>query len=656
MIQDWVEKAQAALNSSDQAISELHDRIREREQAVKDAFTKAMEHIGSSVIDLDELDEFILEWEKRPYAIVPRREGEWLLIIPKIFKLAYGWLEKQEGAYNYFVVNRYFDLIQPVPDTIKEELDLSRPFDGIVVDDGLLSIKRPDRDDINDVQKRYARYLTQRPLDDRSIRVKKGQEFNLIAALIRDGILPFVPRPVAREDMIDRHSSMKLRDYQEQDFKTFMKTGAVGIMYPMGMGKTMVALEAMCQIKGPKLVLVPTLTLKEQWLERIKKQTPLVEDEYRIEVYHQRQMAKLSSTQWSLVIYDEMHRIAANSWLQLTTLPTKYRLNLTGTPFREDGRIDIVWALSGLPLGVDWTYFLDKGLIVKPQITVHIVKDMRGKFDYVDGVIDEKKKTIIFSDSLELGEDLAKKHKIPFVHGKTPGNERLDIIRSNERIVVSRVGDLGISIENLQRVIEFDFLFGSRSQELQRLGRLFHSEYKDEHVVLMTITEYVRYKKRLFGIYEKGFEINIERGEGVPVNLSDLAFSSVVMDSSIHDYAPPRKTAKSVTTIGPTRPTLKAEEVSQDTSKFPIIDERRKLNRDLIREILRSPFCVEQKGIPIKVIRAVLDHNHIKYTNYNQVMHLVNSMFAAFEIGGRTTASGRIYFLEQNAQKGGENQ
>lgn len=49
MIQDWVEKAQAALNSSDQAISELHDRIREREQAVKDAFTKAMEHIGSNL-------------------------------------------------------------------------------------------------------------------------------------------------------------------------------------------------------------------------------------------------------------------------------------------------------------------------------------------------------------------------------------------------------------------------------------------------------------------------------------------------------------------------------------------------------------------------------------------------------------------------------
>jgi DNA excision repair protein ERCC-3 len=73
------------------------------------------------------------------------------------------------------------------------------------------------------------------------------------------------------------------------------------------------------------------------------------------------------------------------------------------------------------------------------------------------------------------------------------------------------VGDEGISLGKLERVIEADFLFGSRRQELQRLGRLFHSEFKGEHHIIMTEEEYSLYKKRLYGVLEKGFEINIHK-------------------------------------------------------------------------------------------------------------------------------------------------
>jgi hypothetical protein len=263
----------------------------------------------------------------------------------------------------------------------------------------------------------------------------------------------------------------------------------------------------------------------------------------------------------------------------------------------------------------------------------------------VDEVIDERKKTLIFCDSLELGESLAKRHSIPFISGGTAGNERLDMIRNNEKIVISRVGDLGVSVADLKRVIEFDFLYGSRSQELQRLGRLFHSEYKGEHVVLMTTDEYVRHKKRLFGVYEKGFEIDVVRGEGVPTNLSDLALST---PSDVVSSGRARTQRIIETKLPVPKPVVAKPEF--DPSKFPLLDERRKLDRDLIKAILGSPFCVEQKGIPIKAIRAVLNHNHIKYTNYNQVMHLVNSMFESFEIGGRTRGKDRIYFLQEAAQ------
>ena len=80
-------------------------------------------------------------------------------------------------------------------------------------------------------------------------------------------------------------------------------------------------------------------------------------------------------------------------------------------------------------------------------------------------------------------------------------------------VVISRVGDLGISIKNLQRVIEIDFLYGSRQQELQRTGRLMHSQASNlRHDILMTEDEYSQYGKRLWALREKGFTIKVIEG------------------------------------------------------------------------------------------------------------------------------------------------
>lgn len=78
--------------------------------------------------------------------------------------------------------------------------------------------------------------------------------------------------------------------------------------------------------------------------------------------------------------------------------------------------------------------------------------------------------------------------------------------------VVSRVGDEGVGLPNIERVIEVDFLYGSRRQEGQRLGRLFHGEKEGEHIILMTDKEYEKYEKRPYAIYDKGFRINVQRG------------------------------------------------------------------------------------------------------------------------------------------------
>jgi len=77
--------------------------------------------------------------------------------------------------------------------------------------------------------------------------------------------------------------------------------------------------------------------------------------------------------------------------------------------------------------------------------------------------------------------------------------------------VVSRVGDEGLDIPDIERVIEVAFLYGSRRQEAQRFGRLMHADPNKEplHVIIMTEKEYERYQKRLYPIIEKGFNLEI---------------------------------------------------------------------------------------------------------------------------------------------------
>ena len=75
--------------------------------------------------------------------------------------------------------------------------------------------------------------------------------------------------------------------------------------------------------------------------------------------------------------------------------------------------------------------------------------------------------------------------------------------------MVSRVGDEGISLPNLRKVIEVDFLGGSRRQEAQRVGRLLHATAPGKHVVLMTREEFYAFERRFYALEEKGFKVTV---------------------------------------------------------------------------------------------------------------------------------------------------
>jgi DNA excision repair protein ERCC-3 len=485
------------LERLDEYIQELQ---RERERISIEIEKKLEELKAPPDIDVEELKNFLRNREK--YILLHKRADQWWIVVPRFVNLYLGWLEHETPSFRVFAINKYFNWILDLPKEIREKIKAPEP-EPFTVSDGFL-ITPPELQDR--AWQKYRKHLTRREGKDK-IRIKAGHEFLLIAKIIEEGSLPFVPKPVSEKDLRD-WNKIKLRSHQEKAWQQLLKWGAIGIFWPYGAGKSYFGIYLLARITGRKLVVVPTVLLKEQWIKRIRKHIP--EFEHEIDVITYAGYEKVRDREYTLTIYDECHRLPANTYIRLSTIRTKYRVGLSGSPFREDGRENYIFALTGYPLGMNWNEFIRQGYVNVPTFKVYIVKDEREKLKKLDELLGIPLKTIIFCDYLELGRKISSKFGIPFVHGGT--KNRLEVIRSSSTVVVSRVGDEGISIPDLERVIEVAFLGRSRRQEAQRFGRLMHSQQREpQHIIIMTEREFKEYQRRLYAITERGFRIDIVR-------------------------------------------------------------------------------------------------------------------------------------------------
>ena len=87
--------------------------------------------------------------------------------------------------------------------------------------------------------------------------------------------------------------------------------------------------------------------------------------------------------------------------------------------------------------------------IRKPKVTVKVVNNERDKMAVLEGMLKVPMKTLIFVELIASGEKIAKQFNLPFVYGDT--KDRLEKINKNLVTIVSRVGDEGISIKDLER-------------------------------------------------------------------------------------------------------------------------------------------------------------------------------------------------------------
>jgi len=473
--------------------------IERTQQQIRANFDTQLDQFRLLNVDKSLLEDFL----KEPYVIIPsRRPDSWYVIAPKWLNFAVGWLERSTKSYNIFVINRYVQWFYDIPQSLKDKLKFDKPLPLKVFDGMILTGKEHQEEAMN----RYGKFVFRREGEDR-LRLKKGLEFAAIAAIIDGGTLPFMPVPVKDEDLRP-WEGIQLRAYQSLAWEEFVKKGAIGVFWAFGAGKSFFGIYALARAKGRKLVVVPSITLVEQWIARIKQYIPQFAPEIQVVTYHA--YDKVKGQDYSLAIFDECHHLPANTFVKLSTLKVKYRMGLSASPFREDGRESYIIALTGFPVGLAWEDLIKLKDVRVPSFKIYLVKNNSAKTVLLEELLRIPVKTLIFCDSLDMGEQISKKFGIPFVFGAT--TDRLEILQKSFTTVVSRVGDEGVSLPDIERVIEISFLFGSRMQESQRFGRLMHSQKEEpEHVIIMTEQEYEAYGKRLNAIYERGFKVQVMR-------------------------------------------------------------------------------------------------------------------------------------------------
>ena len=152
----------------------------------------------------------------------------------------------------------------------------------------------------------------------------------------------------------------KARPFQEQALRAWNELGGRGVVVlPTGAGKSYVALMAMDSVRRDTLVVAPTLDLVSQWYDLIRssfggevgvigggeyRPAPITVTTYDSAHLH---MDNLGA-RFGLVVFDECHHLPGDAYaIAALSCLAPYRLGLTATPERADGRHDQLNHLIG---------------------------------------------------------------------------------------------------------------------------------------------------------------------------------------------------------------------------------------------------------------------------------------------------------------------
>ena len=372
---------------------------------------------------------------------------------------------------------------------------------------------------------------------------------------------------------IDLSGTFLARDYQESAVNSFLGNGERGtgfgtIVLPCGSGKTIVGILAMARLKTRTLILCPNVHSVHQWIREIRTKTNIADDmigeysgdvkeikpitvsTYQILTYRKpgteeyAHFSLLRDGRWGFIIYDEVHMLPAPVFRITAELQSIYRLGLTATLIREDGREDEVFSLVG-PKRYDspWSELAQRGYIAEAychEIRVPLMEEdevgyalaskrekyriasvNRRKLDIVEGLVQKHSEDsiIIIGQYIEQLEEVGKRFSWPIVTGKTSNKVRDEIYQKfrNKEIrvlIVSKVANFAIDLPDCSVAIQISGTFGSRQEEAQRLGRILRPKERPSHFYTI-ITEYSEEEEfamnRQKFLSEQGYSYTLER-------------------------------------------------------------------------------------------------------------------------------------------------
>lgn len=339
------------------------------------------------------------------------------------------------------------------------------------------------------------------------------------------------PLPLSLREQTRKGKDFVVRPYQKMAADALLGDLGPGcgfgtIVLPCGSGKTVVGMEIMQRLATKTLVVTTNVAAVHQWMQEILDKTDLTEEQvgeytgerkdprevtvctYQVLTYRPDKegpfphLDLLTKGNWGLIIYDEVHMLPAPVFKITAELQAVYRVGLTATLVREDGREDEVFSLVGPKrFDVPWNELQQQGFIAEAychEIRIDLPKEL--EIPYALGTKREKYRMASENPlKLEVVKELVNRHpddfiliigqyldqlkhiadafKLPIITGSTPNAKREELYSAFREgttriLVVSKVANFAIDLPDASVAIQVSGTFGSRSEEAQRLGRV----------------------------------------------------------------------------------------------------------------------------------------------------------------------------------------
>ncbi|MBO4409877.1 MAG: DEAD/DEAH box helicase [Spirochaetales bacterium] len=343
--------------------------------------------------------------------------------------------------------------------------------------------------------------------------------------------------PISAPENVPMKMKASLRDYQSLAVDSVLGdmgpgTGFGTVVMPCGSGKTVVGLGIMERLRTRTLILCPNVVAVRQWINEIKAKTDIPEDivgeysgekkeirpvtvcTYQVLTYRSQKtdeyehMKTIMEGNWGLVIYDEVHMLPAPVFKITAELQSVYRIGLTATLIREDGREGDVFSLVGPKrYDIPWTDLSRKGWIANAyciEVRIPLPDDLELPYavaqrreKYRLASTNPRKETVLEAllakhkgDSIiiigQYLDQLKQVHKTtgyPIITGSTSNARREELYslfrEGKEKVlIVSKVANYAIDLPDASVAIQISGTFGSRQEEAQRLGRILRPKKK----------------------------------------------------------------------------------------------------------------------------------------------------------------------------------